>query len=90
MHTSRGKASHIYQQCVHFAGGGLTGMIPAAPSGAASPPRAVEIHGVPVAETVLVQNVGSQVTDLQPGKLPLKLIEGHPGGFNYSNFVFSK
>ena len=30
-------------------GGRLTGMVPAAPSGASSPPRAVEIHGVPVA-----------------------------------------
>lgn len=43
---------------------GLTGVVPAASSGAASPPRAVELHGVPVAETVITQNVWSQVTDL--------------------------
>ena len=43
---------------------GLTGIVPAASSGAASPPRAVELHGVPVAEAVLAQSVRSQVTDL--------------------------
>lgn len=43
---------------------GLTGMVPAASSGAASPPRPVELHCVPVAETVLTQSIGSQVTDL--------------------------
>jgi len=42
----------------------LTGMVPAAPSGAASPPCAVELNGVPVADTVLTQNVWGQVTDL--------------------------
>lgn len=42
----------------------LTGMVPAASSCAASPPRAVELHGVPVAETVLAQSVRSQITDL--------------------------
>lgn len=43
---------------------GLTGMVPAASSGAASPPRAVELRGVPVAEAVLSQNIRSQVTYL--------------------------
>lgn len=58
---------------------GLTGMVPAASSGAASPPRAVELHIVPVAEALLTQSVRSQVTDLQPRKLPFEIIEGHPG-----------
>lgn len=39
-------------------------MVPAASSGAASSPRAVELHGVPVAETVITQSIRSQVTDL--------------------------
>lgn len=43
---------------------GLTGMVPAAPGGAASPPRAVELHGVPVAQAVIAQGVWSQVADL--------------------------
>lgn len=43
---------------------GLTGMVPAASSGAASPPRAVELHGVPVVHAVVAQSIGSQVTDL--------------------------
>lgn len=42
----------------------LTGMVPAASSGAASPPRAVELHGVPVAEAIVTQSVRGQVTDL--------------------------
>lgn len=42
----------------------LTGVVPAASSCAASPPRAVKLHGVPVAETVLAQSVRGQVTDL--------------------------
>lgn len=58
----------------------LTGVVPAASCGAASPPRAVELHGVPVVHAVIAQSVGSQVTDLQPRKLPLELVEGHPGG----------
>lgn len=43
---------------------GLTGMVPAASGGAASPPCAVELHCVPVAETVLTQSVRGQVADL--------------------------
>lgn len=39
-------------------------MVPAASSCAASPPCAVELHGVPAAESVLAQSVRSQVTDL--------------------------
>lgn len=54
-------------------------MVPAASSGAASPPRAVELHGVPVAHAVVAQSVRSQVTDLQSGKLPCEFTEGHPG-----------
>lgn len=43
---------------------GLTGIVPAASSGAASPPGAVEVRGVPVAEAILAQSVRGQVTDL--------------------------
>lgn len=57
----------------------LTGVVPAAPGGAAPSPRAVELHGVPVAEGVFTQSVWSQVADLQTGKLPQKIAEGHPG-----------
>lgn len=59
---------------------GLTGVVPAASGGAATPPCAVELHCVPVAETVLTQSIRGQITDLQPRKLPLELAEGHPGG----------
>lgn len=52
------------EKCYHSIQLELTGMIPAASSGAASPPRAVELDGVPVAESVLAQNVRGQVTDL--------------------------
>lgn len=54
-------------------------MVPAASSCAASPPRAVELHGVPVAESVLAQSIRSQVADLQPRKLAKEVAEGHPG-----------
>lgn len=43
---------------------GLTGMVPAAPGGAPSPPRAVELDGVPVAQAVVTQGIWSQVADL--------------------------
>lgn len=65
----------------------LTGMVPAAAGGAASPPHAVELHGVPVAEAVVTQSVGCQVTDLQPRKLPQKITEGHPVGWKQSLMV---
>ena len=58
---------------------GLTGVVPAASSGAASSPGAVELDGVPVAETVLAQSIRSQVTDLKARKLPREFTEGHPG-----------
>lgn len=57
----------------------LTGVVPAAAGSAASPPHPVELHGVPVAEAVITQSIGRQVTDLQPRKLPQEIIEGHPG-----------
>lgn len=53
-------------------------MVPAAPGRAASPPCAVELHGVPVTEAILTQDVRSQVADFQSGKLPQKVTEGHP------------
>lgn len=43
---------------------GLTGMVPTAPGGAPSPPRAVELDGVPVAQAVVTQSIWSQVADL--------------------------
>jgi hypothetical protein len=35
--------------------------------------------GVPVAEPFITQGICGQITDLQAGKLPQELIEGHPG-----------
>lgn len=56
-------------------------MVPAATSGAAFPPCAIELHGVPVAETFLTQSIWSQVADLQSRKLPCEIIKGHPRKF---------
>lgn len=56
-------------------------MVPAASGGAAPPPAAVELDGVPVAESVLAQSVRAQVADLEAGKLPLEFVERHPVGF---------
>lgn len=63
------------------AAAGLTGVVPAASGGAALPPAAVELDGVPVVESVLAQSVRAQVADLQAGKLPLEFVERHPVGF---------
>ena len=57
-------------------------MVPASPSSAASPPRAVELDGVPVAQAVVTKGIRSQVTDLQAGKLSQELLEGQPTGKN--------
>lgn len=59
---------------------GLTGVVPAASGAAAPPPAAVELNGVPVAESVLAQSVRAQVADLKARKLPLEFAEGHPVG----------
>lgn len=64
---------------VVLVGFALTGMVPAAASGAASPPHPVELNCVPVAEAVVAQSVWSQVTDLQSRKLPQEITERHPG-----------
>lgn len=64
-----------------FVGFALTGMVPAAASGAASPPHPVELYGVPVAEAVVAQSVWSQVTDLQSRKLPQELTERQPAAW---------
>lgn len=56
----------------------LTGMVPAAPSGASSPPAAFERHCGPEAGGVLAESVWGQITDLQPGELTEELLEGHP------------
>ena len=39
----------------------------------------MELDGVPVAEPFITQGICGQITDLQAGKLPQELIEGHPG-----------
>lgn len=61
----------------------LTGIVPAASGGAASPPCAIKLHGVPVTDIFIAQSVGGQITDLQPRKLPLELIKGHPGSIRF-------
>lgn len=57
----------------------LTGVVPAAPCCAASPPGAVELDGVPVTHVVSAQSVWREVADLQPRELPQELVKGHPG-----------
>lgn len=59
---------------------GLTGMVPAAPRRAPSPPAPLKHGGVPEPGGVLVQSVRGQITDLQPGELTQELLEGHPEG----------
>lgn len=57
----------------------LTGIVPAASGSAAPPPRAVKFDGVPVAESVLLQSISSQITYFESGKLSQEFTEGHPG-----------
>lgn len=59
---------------------GLTGMIPAAPSCASSPPAPLKHCGVPETGGVLAQSIWGQITDLQPGELTQELLERHPDG----------
>lgn len=56
----------------------LTGMVPAAPSSASSPPAALEHEGGPEFSGVLAESVWTQITDLQPGELTQELLERHP------------
>ncbi len=57
---------------------GLTGVVPAASSGASSPPAALKHHSGPKTGGVLTESVRGQITDLQSGELTLKVLEGHP------------
>lgn len=56
----------------------LTRMVPAASGGASSPPAALKHPCGPKAGGVLTENIWSQITNLQPGELTQKLLEGHP------------
>lgn len=56
----------------------LTGMVPAASSGASSPPPAFKRDCAPETSGVLAESVWGQVTDLQPRELTQKLLERHP------------
>lgn len=84
------KNSHYDQQYSHSVtstdkiagleqGSQLTGMISAASCGTASPPGTVKLDGVPVAQVIITQSIRRQITNLQPGELPQKLTEWHPG-----------
>lgn len=56
-----------------------TWVVPAASSGAASPPLAPEERRAPLLHPAVLQGVRRQVADLQTGELPQEVSEGHPG-----------